>query len=74
MQLGKKIGFDPAYAILLSPQAAQRTGSLNEIGFLPDAYNVLLDNERILTLERIGDLVSYDQSVLLGNLKSTPGQ
>jgi FMN phosphatase YigB (HAD superfamily) len=27
-----------------------------------------------LTLERIGDLVSYDLSVLLGNLKSDPGK
>jgi len=27
-----------------------------------------------LTLERIGDLVSYDLSALLGNLKSGPGQ
>jgi hypothetical protein len=27
-----------------------------------------------LTLERIGDLVSYDQSVLLGNVKSGSGQ
>jgi len=27
-----------------------------------------------LTLERIDDLVSYDLSVLLGNLKPDPGQ
>jgi hypothetical protein len=50
-----------------------------DVVFLFDLDNTLLDNDQIDKdlrghLERIGDLVGYDLSELLGNLKSAPGQ